>query len=69
MTTVFEDLMTALNEVDPFLAGKTANYNAGYKVTVAAEVDVKRIRRVPGGPYLDRVPHSVVTRPLCCHAQ
>lgn len=40
MTTMFEDMMTGLDEVDAFLAGK----NAGYKVHVPAEVDVKAIR-------------------------
>jgi putative transcriptional regulator len=41
MTTIFSDLMTGLNEVDAFLAGKTA----GYKVNLPAEVDVKGIRK------------------------
>src|SRR5271156_5950645 len=41
MATVFEDLMIGLDEVDAFLAGKTA----GYKVTLPAEVDVKSIRK------------------------
>lgn len=41
MTTLFEDLMTGLNEVDAFLSGETA----GYKVNVPAEVDVKAIRK------------------------
>jgi putative transcriptional regulator len=41
MTTIFNDLMTGLNEVDAFLAGKTA----GYKVNLPAEVDVKGIRK------------------------
>ena len=41
MTRMFNDLMTALDEVDAFLAGKTA----GYKVTLPAEVDVKGIRK------------------------
>ena len=41
MATVFDDLMTGLDEVDTFLAGKTA----GYKVTLPAEVDVKSIRK------------------------
>jgi putative transcriptional regulator len=41
MTTIFEDMMTGLDEVDAFLAGK----NAGYKVRVPAEVDVKAIRK------------------------
>jgi putative transcriptional regulator len=38
---MFEDLMNGLDEVDAFLAGQTA----GYKVSVPAEVDVKRIRK------------------------
>jgi putative transcriptional regulator len=41
MTTMFEDMMTGLDEVDAFLAGD----NAGYKVHLPAEVDVKAIRR------------------------
>jgi putative transcriptional regulator len=41
MTTVFEDMMIGLNEVDDFLAGE----NAGYKVSVPAQVDVKAIRK------------------------
>src|SRR5580698_1894973 len=41
MTTTFEDMMSGLDELDAFLAGKTA----GYKVTLPAEVDVKRIRK------------------------
>jgi putative transcriptional regulator len=39
--TLFEDLMTGLDEVDVFLAGKTT----GYRVTLPAEVDVKAIRK------------------------
>src|SRR5580658_6999521 len=41
MATMFEDLMSGLDEVDAFLAGKTA----GYKVNLPAAVDVKRIRK------------------------
>jgi putative transcriptional regulator len=41
MATMFNDLMTGLDEVDAFLAGKTA----GYKVSLPAEVDVKSIRK------------------------
>jgi len=41
MKTIFEDLMTGLDEVDAFLAGKTT----GYKVDLPAEVDVKGIRK------------------------
>jgi putative transcriptional regulator len=41
MVKMFEDLMTGLDEVDAFLAGKTA----GYKVSLPAEVDVKGIRK------------------------
>jgi putative transcriptional regulator len=41
MATIFNDLMTGLDEVDAFLAGQTA----GYKVTLPAEVDVKSIRK------------------------
>src|ERR1700678_1989220 len=41
MTTMFEDMMTGLNEVDSFLAGEKADY----KVSVPADVDVKVIRK------------------------
>jgi putative transcriptional regulator len=41
MATIFNDLMSGLDEVDAFLAGKTA----GYKVNLPAEVDVKGIRK------------------------
>ena len=41
MANLFEDLMSGLDEVDAFLAGKTA----GYKVNLSAEVDVKDIRK------------------------
>jgi putative transcriptional regulator len=41
MATIFNDLMNGLDEVDAFLAGKTA----GYKVNLPAEVDVKGIRK------------------------
>ena len=41
MATIFEDLMTGLNEVDAFLDGETT----GYKVNLPAEVDVKSIRK------------------------
>jgi putative transcriptional regulator len=41
MTTMFEDLMTGLDEVDAFLGGETT----GYRVSVPAEVDVKAIRQ------------------------
>lgn len=41
MTKMFDDLMTGLDEVDAFLAGKTA----GYKVTLPTDVDVKGIRK------------------------
>jgi len=41
MTTVFEDLMTGLDEMEAFLAGK----RDGYKVHLPAEVDVKSIRK------------------------
>ena len=40
-TTIFNDLMNGLDEVDAFLAGKTA----GYKVNLPAEIDVKGIRK------------------------
>jgi putative transcriptional regulator len=40
MATLFEDMMTGLDEVEAFLAGK----KAGYKVSVPVEVDVKAIR-------------------------
>ena len=41
MTSMFNDLMTGLNEVDAFLSGA----RTGYKVTLPAEVDVKGIRK------------------------
>jgi putative transcriptional regulator len=41
MTTVFKDMMTGLDEVDAFLAGKAT----GYRVSLPAEVDVKAIRK------------------------
>jgi putative transcriptional regulator len=41
MKTIFEDMMSGLDEIDAFLAGKTA----GYKVNLPAEVDVKGIRK------------------------
>jgi putative transcriptional regulator len=41
MATIFEDMMTGLNEVDGFLAGE----GTGYKVSVPAEIDVKAIRK------------------------
>jgi putative transcriptional regulator len=41
MAAIFNDLMSGLDEVDAFLAGKTA----GYKVNLPAEVDVKGIRK------------------------
>ena len=41
MATMFDDLMSGLDEVDTFLEGKTA----GCKVRLPAEVDVKGIRR------------------------
>jgi putative transcriptional regulator len=41
MATMFDNLMTGLNEVDAFLGGETA----GYKVNLPAEVDVKSIRK------------------------
>ncbi len=41
MTKMFDDLMNGLDEVDAFLAGKTA----GYKVNLPAKVDVKSIRK------------------------
>ncbi len=41
MKTIFEDLMSGLDEVDAFMSGKTV----GYKVTLPAEVDVKGIRK------------------------
>jgi putative transcriptional regulator len=41
MTTMFEEMMTGLDEVDAFLAGKAA----GYRVNLPAEVDVKAIRK------------------------
>src|SRR5665213_3506927 len=41
MTNLFKDMMTGLDEVDAFLAGRATDY----KVTVPAEVDVKVIRK------------------------
>jgi hypothetical protein len=41
MANIFKDLMQGLDEVEAFLAGKTA----GYKVHVPKNVDVKKIRR------------------------
>ncbi len=41
MTTMFKVLMTGLEEVDAYLAGKTT----GYRVTLPAEVNVKAIRK------------------------
>jgi putative transcriptional regulator len=41
MATIFNDLMSGLDEVDAFLAGQTT----GYKVNLPAEVDVKGIRK------------------------
>ena len=41
MTSLFEDLMSGLDEMEAFLAGETA----GYKVNLPAEVDVKGIRK------------------------
>lgn len=41
MGKLFRDLMTGLGEIDAFLSGNTA----GAKVTLPAEVDVKRIRK------------------------
>lgn len=41
MTTLFNELMAGLDEVDAFLAGNTD----GYKVHLPAEVDVKGIRK------------------------
>ena len=41
MTTIFEDLKAGLGEVDAFLGGS----RNGYKVSVPAEIDVKRIRK------------------------
>ena len=40
MATSFEDMMTGLDEVEAFLAGK----KSGYKVSVPAEINVKAIR-------------------------
>jgi putative transcriptional regulator len=41
MATIFDDLMSGLDEVEAFLDGETA----GYKVNLPAEVDVKGIRK------------------------
>ena len=41
MATLFNDLMVGLDEVEAFLAGKTA----GYKVRLPEKVDVRRIRK------------------------
>lgn len=41
MTSLFEDMMTGLDEVEAFLSGE----KTGYKVSVPAEVNVKAIRK------------------------
>jgi hypothetical protein len=41
MTSMFQDLMSGLNEVDAFLSGE----RVGYKVTLPEEVDVKDNRK------------------------
>lgn len=41
MSKMFDDLMTGLDEVESYLAGR----RKGYKVTVPTEVDVKGIRQ------------------------
>jgi putative transcriptional regulator len=41
MSAMFDDLMTGLDEVEAFLAGKSA----GYKVNLPKDVDVKAIRK------------------------
>ena len=41
MARIFNDLMAGLDEVEAYLAGKTA----GYRVHLPANVDVKRIRK------------------------
>ena len=41
MTSMFNDLMIGLDEVDAFLSGQ----RTGYKVTLPEDVDVKGIRR------------------------
>lgn len=41
MNSMFQDLMTGLDEVDAFLRGETA----GYKVNLPDKVDVKAIRK------------------------
>jgi putative transcriptional regulator len=41
MARVFEDLKQGLTEIDDYLGGK----QAGFKVTVPAEIDVKSIRK------------------------
>jgi putative transcriptional regulator len=41
MENLFQDMMNGLDEVDAFLAGKTA----GYKVNLPADIDVKSIRK------------------------
>jgi putative transcriptional regulator len=41
MAHTFDDMMNGIDEVESFLAGKTA----GYKVNLPAEVDVKGIRK------------------------
>jgi putative transcriptional regulator len=41
MAAIFDDMMTGLDEVKAFLAGKSADY----RVTVPEQVDVKSIRK------------------------
>lgn len=41
MSKLFNDLMTGLREMDAFLSG----HRTGAKVTLPAEIDVKRIRK------------------------
>jgi putative transcriptional regulator len=41
MTALFDDMMQGLNEVQGFLAGKTA----GYRVHIPEQIDVKNIRK------------------------
>lgn len=41
MAKLFDDLKKGLGEIDDYLSGE----RAGYKVTVPAEIDVKRIRQ------------------------
>jgi hypothetical protein len=48
MSTIFDDLMTGLDEADAFLAGERAGYNV-----TPPEGDVKSIGELEAAPDLD----------------